>query len=174
MTKRKSKYILYLMDIVDANADEYSLLFEKLLDIPFIYFVGNDDNRAVDGLNLRFDFEEEYGKITDIEEDECSLLEMFVALARRCDVDIMYDEELGNRIPQWFWTMMDNIGLSEFDNRRFDELAVERLCDKFNYRKYTKEGKNGGAFPISRPKDDLRDVELWFQMSWYMVKNEEI
>lgn len=174
MSRNKKKYLKFLMDIVDTSEDDYGMLFNKLLDIPFVYFVGNDDNRAVDGLNLRFEYEEEYGKVHELDEDECSLLEMFIALARRCDVDMMYDEDYGNRVPHWFWLMMDNIGLSDFDNFNYDEDLIEKLCDKFNYRKYTKEGKNGGAFPISRPKEDLRDVELWFQMSWYMIKNEKI
>lgn len=174
MTRRMSKYLTFLMDIVDTSEDDYGLLFEKLLSIPFVYFVGNDDNRAVDGLNLRFDFEEEYGKLTELNEDECSILEMFIALARRCDVDMMYDEECGNRVPLWFWTMMCNLGLSKYDNSEFDEDAVEKICDIFNYRKYKKDGSCGGAWPIRRCKEDLREVELWYQMSWYLVKNEEI
>lgn len=174
MTRKLNHYLEFLMNMVNASEDEYSMLFEKMLHTPFIYFIGNDDNRAEDGLDLRFEYEEEYGRLYDLNENECSLLEMLIALARRCDVDMMYDEDRGDRIAKWFWTMMDNIGLSKFTNSCYSDVSVERICDIFINRKYKSDGTCGGAWPSKCRREDLRLVELWYQMSWYMLENEEI
>lgn len=180
MTKIE-EYIKFLMDIVDTKPKDYSKLFKELLGIKFMHFVGNDVDRAKDGLELRFRFEEEYGKLYELEkklEGECSILEAFVALAERCERDIMCDFDCGDRTSEWFWVIMDNLGLSTFTNSSFNSDEIWRICEIFNLRKYGKSGKNGGAFPLKRRhldfESDVREVELWYQMNWYLTENYEI
>ena len=62
----------------------------KLLRIlhktEFVYYVPNDENRAMDGVYLREDFlsaTPEYYATPDWMEMECSMLEMLIALAQR-------------------------------------------------------------------------------------------
>lgn len=150
----------------------YTKMCEVLLDTTFIYFIGNDVNRAIDGIELRDDYEYEVGEVIDgLQSEECSLLEMFVKLADRCDDDVMYEPELGDRKSLWFWSMMSNLGLTEYDNTHFIYEDVADICSAFNERTYDYDGSNGGAFRVTDPEKPLYDVELWYQMQWWL--NEE-
>jgi hypothetical protein len=49
----------------------------------------------------------------------------------------------------------------------YDEIYVTEVIDRFINRKYEPNGK-GGLFTIRNVKEDLRDVEIWYQMCWYL------
>lgn len=154
------------MSLVNIE-ENYIYLCDQMLDTRFIFFVGNDCNRAEDGLSLRVEFEHECGIIEDID-DECTVLEMFVKLAMRCDEDVMYDPEYGNRTEKWFWEMISGLGLTKFDNRHyiFDEVAA--VLDDFNNRHYGKYGGAGCAFDVKKPLHDMNTTEIWYQMMWWL------
>lgn len=154
------------MDQVNIE-DDYLYLCDHLLNTRYIYFVGNDCNRAEDGLSMRVEFEHKHGVINDID-DECTLLEMFVKLAIRCDEDVMYDPEYGDRVEKWFWEMLSNLGLTRFNNRHYDKEAVDYILDGFNNRIYGKKGGEGCAFPVEKPLHDMRTTEIWYQMMWWL------
>ena len=157
---------MWLMTIVEMP-DIYIELCEQMLDTKFVYFVGNDCNRAEDGLALRFEFEEEYGVIQDMD-GECSLLEMFVKLAMRCEDDVMCEPSEGDRTSYWFWLMMENLGLTVFKGRSYDFEAVNDILDDFNNRHYGKNGGHGCAFKVRKPLRDMRTTEIWYQMMWWL------
>lgn len=167
---KKEAYRDWLMSFVGAS-EEYSLLCDQLLDTDFIYFVGNDVNRAEDGLQLRDEFEEEYGLIRDLMDRPCTLLEMFVALAMRCERDVMYDPNAGNRTNIWFWTMMKNLKLDKCTTKWYKWTTINQILKDFNERNYDFDGQNGGAWVVHHPKEDLKKVELWYQMNWFLVEN---
>ncbi len=144
------------MDLVNIE-DDYIYLCDRMLDTNFIYFVGNDCNRAEDGMSLRVEFEHDNGIINDID-DECTVLEMFVKLAIRCDEDVMYDAEYGNRVDKWFWEFLDGLGLTKFNN----------ILDDFNNRHYGKKGGHGCAFEVRKPLRDMSTTEIWYQMMWWL------
>lgn len=147
--------------------DDYIYLCDQLLDTRFVYFVGNDCNRAEDGLSLRVEFEHEHGIIRNIDE-ECTLLEMFVKLAIRCDEDVMYDPEYGNRVDKWFWEFLNNLGLTKFNNRNYIFDDVDKILDAFNHRNYGRKGGVGCAFDVRRPLHDMKTTEIWYQMMWWL------
>ena len=169
MTKRE-KYVQWLMDIVDCD-DSYSILFNLMLDRDFRPFVGNDSNRACDGLDLRFEFEEEYGVIHEFMGKPCSELEMFIALARRCETDIMTDLCGDDMTSEWFWIMMKNLKLDECANKSINVSACEQILERFELRKYNFDGSGGGAWVVHSPREDMRKVEIWYQMNWFLVEN---
>jgi hypothetical protein len=154
------------MDLVNIE-DDYIYLCDRMLDTKFIYFVGNDCNRAEDGLSLRVEFEHDNGIISDID-DECTVLEMFVKLAIRCDEDVMYDAEYGNRVDKWFWEFLDGLGLTKFNNRNYVSEDVDRILDDFNNRHYGKKGGRGCAFEVKKPLRDMSTTEIWYQMMWWL------
>jgi hypothetical protein len=154
------------MDLVNIE-DDYIYLCDRMLDTKFIYFVGNDCNRAEDGLSLRVEFEHDNGIINDID-DECTVLEMFVKLAIRCDEDVMYDAEYGNRVDKWFWEFLDGLGLTKFNNRNYVSEDVDRILDDFNNRHYGKKGGRGCAFEVRKPLRDMSTTEIWYQMMWWL------
>lgn len=147
-------------------------LLRFLHNIEFTYILENDDNRAADGVNLRYRFGHDNGYDYSLIElyldtKPCSVLEMIVALAMRCEEQIMDDPEIGNRMGQWFWNMLVNLGIGTMNDSKFNARQVHDIIDIFLNREYRANGQ-GGLFIIDNPPKDLRKVEIWYQMHWYL------
>jgi len=74
----------------------YQKLLRHLHNIDFQYMLPMDGNRAEDGIDLRyrFGYEKEYEGSTIasyLDNSPCSVLEMLIALAFRCEEHIMTD-----------------------------------------------------------------------------------
>lgn len=150
----------------------YRRLLTRLNEIEFTYLIDLDGNRAEDGINLRYHFGYENGYdsrmiASYLDDCPCSVLEMMVALAVRCEEHIMADSELGDRTGQWFWNMIVSLGLGSMMDSRYDEEYVDSVIYRFLNREYERNGK-GGLFTIEHCPRDLRGVEIWYQMSWYL------
>ena len=150
----------------------YRKLLERLHNINFRYTIPNDRNRASDGKNLRYSFavaegcEDNPEMITEYLEGPCSVFEMMVALAQRCE-SVMDDPKIGDRTGQWFWGMIANLGLNGMTDNRYDEQYVNDVISRFLDREYKPNGR-GGLFTIRNCEYDLRDVEIWYQLCWYL------
>ena len=171
----KNKYFEWLYDYVCKgranNNVSYKKLFTLLYDIEFAFYMPRDVNRARDGVDLRYRFaiKLDDDRVMDILDGPCSVLEMIVALAIRCEETIMDDTSYGDRTSQWFWSMLSNLGIGHMTDDRFNrEVAVEKIYD-FLERRYSPEGK-GGLFYIKGCTNDLRDFEIWTQLCWYLDK----
>lgn len=182
----KASYFNWLVEKVCNNAiystdfvNEYEILLERLHSVEFRYSIANDDNRAIDGIALR----DKYAYDMQIEDytalsGPCSFLEMLIALALRCENDIMGLTDSEDRTPLWFWSMITNCGLINYDNSEYDERAVEVIFDRILDRKYTKNG-TGGLFRTRNLKaitdfglePDFRKIELWYQLSFWLQEN---
>lgn len=154
-----------------TGGQPYRKLLSKLHNIDFTYTIDMDGNRAADGIDLRYRFGcecgyEDYIITSFLDDRPCSILEMMISLAIRCE-NIMEDPKTGNRTAQWFWEMISNLGLYEMCDYNFDRKYVENVIDIFLNRNYKRNGK-GGLFIIKHPKRDLRTVEIWYQMNWYL------
>ena len=149
----------------------YGFLLSYLHSVEFTYILPKDRNRAEDGIDLRYRFAVRKGNpsLCDYITGPCSVLEMMVALALRCEEHIMEDESLGDRTGQWFWGMIVSLGLGSMTDRRYDENYVDYVVTKFLNRDYEPNGK-GGLFTIDNCKYDLRDIEIWYQLSCYLEK----
>lgn len=150
----------------------YKKLLKYLHDKEFIFTLEMDENRAEDGIDLRYRYAYDYRRsgprvIECLDDGPCSILEMMVALAIRCEERIMEDPELGDRTSQWFWDMVENLGLASMDDNKFDEHNVEKIVDRFLNREYEENGE-GGLFTVKNCRVDLRTVEIWYQMCWYL------
>ena len=147
-------------------------LLNHLHSREFYYILDMDSNRYEDGIELRyrFGYEQNYpGDIISLYLDDrpCSVLEMMVALSTRCEEHIMSDPDIGNRTGQWFWSMIKSLGLESMDDANFDSVYTDMVISKFLNRTYERTGK-GGLFTIEGCRRDLRDVEIWCQMMWYI------
>ena len=150
----------------------YRKLFVYFHSRSFEYSIAMDSNRAEDGVDLRyrFGYEKSYedAVITAYLDDRpCSILEMMVALAIRCEEHIMDNPDIGNRTGQWFWDMMSNLGISSMSDEKFNRGFVEHIVSRFLNHEYERDGK-GGLFRVNRCGQDLRTVEIWYQMCWYL------
>lgn len=156
-----------------SERTSYRRLLEHLHSIEFTYLLLMDENRAENGINLRYRFalyngyEDDTDRIMDILEGPCTVLEMMVALAIHCEEDIMDDPRVGNRMTQWFWGMVVNLGLGAMTDDKFDEEYVEEVIGRFLNREYEPNGE-GGLFTVRHCDRDLRKVEIWQQLCWYL------
>lgn len=144
-------------------------LFEYLHSVEFVYSIPRDINRAEDGIDLRYRFalSEGDGGLSEFLDGPCSVLEMMLALAINCEEHIMDDPYFGDRTGQWFWGMVSNLGLGGMTDDRFDECYVEECIVRLLRREYEPDGK-GGLFTVRHCTEDLRDVEIWHQLCWYL------
>lgn len=157
--------------ITDCNGS-YEKLLRHLNNIDFYYRLEMDANRFDDGINLRYRFGDDTGiesviisNCLDIK--DCSILEMLIALAMRCENNIMDNPDIGNRTSTWFWLMIKNMGLDQFADSVFNNIGVDEILYNFLEREYKSNGE-GGLFIIDNCIVDLCDVEIWEQMCWYL------
>lgn len=174
----KEEYFEWLYEYVCKGRTHANVSYKKLFDIlhqiEFEFIIPNDVNRARDGVDLRYRFasylhENDIDYILEVLDGPCSVLEMIVALAIRCEETIMDDTRYGDRTGQWFWNMMANLGIGLMTDDIFDIGIVEDKIDIFLNRNYEPDGK-GGLFYIKGCEDDLRDMEIWTQLCWYLDK----
>ena len=172
-----NRYFDWLYSLMTCNryskAISYKKLFTQLHSIEFRYSIRNDGNRAEDGVDLRYRFA--ITEMRDVSEDivldvldgPCSVLEMMIALAIRCEEGFMDDSRFGDRTAQWFWRMISNLGLSGMRDNNFDKGKVDYAITRFLDHKYEPDG-TGGLFIVRNCDRDLRKVEIWYQLCYYL------
>lgn len=167
-----TEYFDWLCQLIfDRRHTNYQELLAKLHDREFVYIIDMDGNRFEDGIELRYRFARErgydYGLIaSELDIKPCSVLEMMIALALRCEEHIMDDYTFGNRTSQWFWGMIDSLGLSQMDNFHFRRQICDDIIDTFLDRNYAPNGR-GGLFTLINNRRDMRSVEIWYQACAY-------
>lgn len=171
--KLNNEYFNWMYDTVCADRFAKDISYKKLLmylhNTMFRYSIRRDSNRADDGVSLRYRFalSKGYDDVHHYITQPCSVFEMMLALAIRCEKDIMDDTAFGDRTGQWFWGMIVNLGLGSMTDDQFDKLYVEEIIERFLNREYEPNGK-GGLFTVRDCDRDLRDVEIWFQLCYYL------
>lgn len=172
-----NEYFEWLFELVRkggySERFSYRKLLERLHTIEFRYLISGDQNRAEDGMDLRHRFVmthgylKEYDDVMDALDGPCSVLEMIVALAVRCEESIADDPRIGNRTAEWFWSMIVSLGLGPMLDSEFDRQYVDDTVERFLNRDYAPNGE-GGLFTINHCRRNLRNAEIWDQMNWYL------
>lgn len=152
----------------DPSRSRRYLCFD-LFTTPFEWFVDRDENRASDGRNLRYDFLDDMGYQSNLEwlSMDASIFEMLVALANSAS----FQTDTPSR--RWFWTFLRNVGLGDLTDDIYDDNARDHftyIIETVMHRRYDPSGL-GGFFPLRNPERDQRDVELWYQLSAYLIEN---
>lgn len=175
MTKRElnEEYFNWMYQLVFANEKRrsYRKLLKYLNSVEFTYILDFDSNRAEDGMDLRyrFGYEHDYNGpmiAAYLDDRPCSVLEMIVALANRCEEQIMDDPHAGCRRGQWFFSMLASLGLSGMNDENFVRSDAEKIVSRFLSRQYARNGE-GGLFTVNS-RHDMRSVEIWYQLNWYL------
>lgn len=166
----KNRYFEWLGHIVGDN-EQYSKLLHFLHTVEFYSFVPNDGNRESEGRHLREEFEDTEGlqALSLFPNDPCSILEMLIALSDRLTLETeasKYEKSPG----EWFWILLENLKLCWANDRKFDREKVSFIVENLLERRYGSDG-DGGLFPLKNPKEDQRDIEIWYQMSAYIIEN---
>lgn len=142
-------------------------LLGLLYRTEFVWWVGNDENRAEEGKALRSEFNED--RQMDIQDQDwmelgCSMLELLIVLSRRLSF------EADGESREWFWELIDNLGLKEYtDAVSLPVRHVEDVLHRVNWRTYKHDG-HGGLFPLKRATRNQCDVELLDQLSDYILE----
>lgn len=166
------QYFIWLYSLVaDVKTRKgprtYWNLLKQLFCTEFAWFVPNDVNRAEDGRELRFEWASSEDVKVDIDWATlgCSFLEMLIGLARRLEFQTEQDSTF------WFWHLIGNLGLLGHNDRcRFLEQDVDDRITAVIWRTYEPDG-NGGLFPLRHTDNDQRQVELWCQLSEYLLQD---
>lgn len=153
--------------IYTKNTDKYRNLLNKLFELPFESHLGRDDDRAEDGLMLRYESPCIYSE--ELAFRECSVLEMLIALSIRIDEE--YVGEPGYPHPEKiFWELISNLGLDLFDDKNFSQTEVFKIVSRWILREFDDNG-DGSIFPLRYTTRDQRYVEIWSQMQEYLSEN---
>ena len=168
-------YFNWLYQLVCNDLHSVRLSHRKLLmrlhSIDFTWIINMDANRAYDGIALRERFEYELSlkplTMKTYYNKPCSILEMMIALAIKCEENIMSDPDYGDRTGQWFWSMIVSLGLGGMTDQKYNRKEVDDVIFRFLTRRYDPDGK-GGLFTLPDCGVDIREVEIWCQMCWYM------
>lgn len=173
-------YFGWLMELLGKPTKSLERLSWMLHRNTFTRSIGRDVDRAKDGMYLRKRFLEDFSdakidpRISNLLlEDECSWLEMLVALSE--GLDFLYDGGVQER----FLELIGNLGLtkvltSSLDGR-YDELdqeIVDQATTRVDNDLFDSNGR-GGLFPLSKSNHpDQREVEIWDQCAYYF--NEKL
>jgi hypothetical protein len=148
----------------------YWRILRQLYTKEFVWIVPNDDNRIEDGKDLRQEFADQ-AKLKNIDETwmrlGCSMLELIVGLSRRLSF------ELEGEPRDWFWHLIHNIGLDGYTDsyvpKSHTSEHIDSILEQLIWRTYHSDG-HGGLFPLVDPHEDQRKVELWYQLSAYVLE----
>jgi hypothetical protein len=155
------------VEITNPSRTYWGLL-KQLYIKEFVWVVPNDDNRAEDGRDLRQEFvdDEEIDAVDEVwMRLGCSMLEMLIGLSRRLSF------EAGGESRTWFWNLLEKVHLDKFaDNTELPASRIDDTLDRIIWRTYSNSGR-GGLFPLSKTKDDQRRIEIWYQLSAYLLEN---
>ena len=175
-----SDYILWVMKdrihMSEKDIRDYRRLINVLTDIEYVWIHPMDENRAIDGIELRSDFEYETGEYLDKSSGlmpVCTFFEMLAALAIRCENQLMRNLSIGDRTSRWFFEFVNNLGLGEYTDRKWkgqDEQIVRRIIEDFMEGKY-KENGSGSMFPLKKRGINQRNEQLWKQLTAYLNEN---
>lgn len=152
------------LGLSDKETHKYQYLVSTLTNVEFIWRHPMDENRAIDGLDLRSDFEYETGEYLDNSSGlmpHCTFFEMLAALAIRCENQLMRNLSVGDRTSKWFFEFLDNLGLLD-EKLTTDEIIsiVEKFMD----------GKLD-MFPLQSKGIIQKNEQIWKQLSAYINEN---
>lgn len=162
--------------LLEVSASSNMSLPEKvaaLHDIDYEVLVPFDDNRVGDAINLRY----RYGVITatsdyiignTLDRWPPSILEVIAALSLKAGEQLVGYPYVSIGARWIFMEIVNNLGLPS----AVDKTDIRIIADSFNERLYSKDGY-GGPFYIPDCETDMRDMELWKQLTVYLQVNEK-
>lgn len=167
-------YFVWLYSQVGSEKDRnrsrtHWNLLRQFQQTEFIWIVPNDDNRAEDGRDLRHEFIHA-NQLEDIDPDwlrlGCSMLELLIGLSRR----LAFEDD--GKPRDWFWVMVQNLNLKQYtDQSPLPVKTVDDALQRVIWRTYNPDGI-GGLFPLMGAFDDQRRIELWYQLSAYLLEDD--
>ena len=164
------KYYRWLTNIACDNYHRkyYDKLLNDLYETEFYWIMPLDEDRSIDGIGLREQYLDERGGSTiPCIDGGCSILEMMVALAIRCEQEVHGNSNGYDGISDWFWGMIVSLGLDRNDDGNYDPELTQAVLETFLERRYRKDGK-GGLFFIDGFDGNMTRMLIWRQAMCYI------
>lgn len=144
-------YHNWLISLIDTPDKEfsrnYSVLMTILDMIEYKWKNPKDENRALDGIELRNRFSDELGdKYSFRRFMPCTILECFVALFTRYSDTILVEDGDPSVAPELFFDALEGLGLLEFDDSHIDEEKILDILHLFVTGKIGIFGEKSGRF----------------------------
>ena len=184
-------YVYYLYRIVQNGGENHRKLCVELFKNRFFITRSapkRDIDREKDGLELRKEWSYETHKLDNIIQDEypcayvdyemrpipCTMLEMIIGISKRMSEQLM-DEDGEDKTAQYFWEIMENLGLTCMDDDNFGwetglaQKKIAKTCEILCKRQYNPDGTGGGMFPMPGVFGiNQKKMEIWYQMQDYI------
>lgn len=144
----------------------YKKLLEHLDSVKFIYQLVGDRDRNEGGKNLRYHYAYYAGVYeSDVRLGDASVLEVLIGISEHILTNMTEEYDMHD----CFMMLLNNLGLTKFDDRNYISDDVDDILDVWLLRKYDRHG-NGSLFPLKINKD-CRNMTIWSQMNQWMYEN---
>ena len=153
------------LGLTEKECKQNLCLVSALAQVEFVWRHPMDENRAIDGLELRDDFEYETDEFLDKSSGlpaQCSMFEMLAALAIRCENQLMRNSLIGDRTSKWFFEFLNNLGVLDCNER--DVNKIVDACNMFM------DGKKD-LFPLKKKGIKQTNEQIWKQLMAYLNEN---
>ena len=137
-----------------------------------------DHNLISNVVDMQNEFANERGFAYPEDNHVISVFEVLAVMAIKAEDELMTNGDYGDRTPVWFYAMLHNLELDAYPdyiwNRRNEneiKREIEDIMVRFLNREYNYDGSDGGAFVLRHPREDLRGVDLWYQLLWWLSEN---
>lgn len=156
---------LYDQVVPAGDASTYSQTLNILFTNEYVPRHPMDENRAIDGIGLRSEWLDAYDHTVYIPpnwvDEPCSILEMIVALSRRCEF-----QTTSISAQTWAMTLLNNMGVW-FSDIELDDDIRRRVYHSI-------ELFESGQTTIFPTDTQDYDQQLWYQMMEYIDVNNLI
>lgn len=180
-TRFVSPYYIWLRGqaLQDDEHSNYNALLRMLHSMPFYWILPLDEDRAIDGLNLRIDYQRSIENldvyVDDLDDEDASVLEVLVGIARRMSYLISEDDYPGMTPSVCFWILIENLGLLKYTddalkNDMYSLLDLNGDVIRWMQRLFDYDG-TGSPFPLRQPPCDQREETITYQMNRYILEN---
>lgn len=160
-------YITWLYDYMHVcDHPGCAYILDILLSVPYRYSLILDRNTEFYALDLRRQFSEASGENAVFDEAGCTLLEALIAIAQRIQWNVFWDPD-EDRAYQWFWVMIDNLGLEQ----AHDPDQIIAICNRLLDRTYSPDGQGALCGFLPDCHTDIREVPFYAQCEQWIVRN---
>ena len=159
------KYCEELKKYIHAKPHTYDYAIEELWSTPFRWNVDLDERRVRDAeYYIRSQFDKD--GILDENHVPISTLEVLIAMSYRCEHDVMGTRGDGS-FYEWFWIFFKNLGLKRYDDRHFDQDAVDDIIDRWLDGDIGERG-DGSPFLFETPVKNPELLGNWNLMNRFL------
>ena len=170
----KREYFDYLVGYIcdkRHKVNDYLPLLDLLHSIPFVVIIEMDENRVSDGLFLRKRWLQKinmYDKLNIFEDEKASVLEVLIGIAQRLEFQVGDGTDI-DRTSEKFWELLRNLDIEKYDFKHFNPLKIKEKVRNWMNLKYRSDGF-GSIFYVKNCEKDLRELQIWDQMSIYVMQ----